>query len=235
MMLGLEALVLQKIMVVSFMIKKKAYSIQMSYEVSDIEKKQAEQALLYFSTTLKILQQASDHLNIMRTPFKDNPEMDPDEVMKARAAIRRFRDKAIENFNDFKEAAFKCVNSMQVFASDTQSVKLMKSMITGIDELEVKVNNFAEVFDDLQSKDFVKNIVSSIEDIQKQCDDVEEIIDERIKPHIQNNILATSWVDSVSQDLQMKVEKQTPLIIDLYQKRQEQLNDSIKERSTVGN
>lgn len=207
----------------------------MSYEVSDIEKKQAEQSLLYFSTTLKILQQASDHLNVMKTPFKDNPEMDPNEVMKARAAIRRFRDKVIENFNDFKEAAFKCVNSMQVFASDTQSVKLMKSMITAIDELEVKVNNFSEVFDDLQSKDFVKTIVSAIEDIQKQCDDIEEIIDERIKPHIQNNILATSWVDSVSQDLQMKVEKQTPLIIDLYQKRQEQLNDSIKERSTVGN
>ena len=222
-------------MVVSSMIKKKAYSIQMSYEVSDAEKKQAEQALLYFAGALKILQQASDHLNIMKTPFKDSPEMSSEEVMKARAAIRRFRDKAIDNFNNFKEVAFKCVNAMQLFASDTQSVKLMKSMITSIDELEVKVNNFAEVFDDLQSKDFAKNVVTSIEDIQKQCDDIEEIVDERIKTHVQNNILATSWVDSISQDLQMKVEKQTPLILDLYNKRQEQLNDAIKERSTVGN
>lgn len=217
------------------MIKKKAYSIQMSYEVSDAEKKRAEQALLCFAAALKVLQQASDHLNILKTPFKDNPEMNPDEVMKARAALRRFRDKAIENFNHFKEIAFQCVNTMQTFASDTQSVKLMKSMITAIDELEVKVNNFAEVFDDLQSKDFSKNIVAGIKDIQDQCDDIEEIIDERIKPHVQNNILATSWVDSVSQDLQMKVEKQTPLIMDLYQKRQDQLNDSIKERGTVGN
>jgi hypothetical protein len=207
----------------------------MSYEVSDAEKKRAEQALLCFAAALKVLQQASDHLNILKTPFKDNPEMNPDEVMKARAALRRFRDKAIENFNHFKEIAFQCVNTMQTFASDTQSVKLMKSMITAIDELEVKVNNFAEVFDDLQSKDFSKNIVAGIEDIQDQCDDIEEIIDERIKPHVQNNILATSWVDSVSQDLQMKVEKQTPLIMDLYQKRQDQLNDSIKERGTVGN
>lgn len=217
------------------MIKKKAYSIQMSYEVSDDEKKRAEQALLYFGVALKVVQQASDHLNILKTPFKDNPEMNPEEVMKARAALRRFRDKAIDNFNNFKEVAFKCVNSMQSFASDTQSVKLMKSMITSIDELEVKVNNFAEVFDDLQSKDFAKNVVISIEDVQDQCDDIEEIIDERIKPHVQNNILATSWVDSVSQDLQMKVEKQTPLILDLYNKRQEQLNESIRERSTVGN
>src|ERR1700677_3735665 len=96
----------------------KAYAVQMSYEVSDTEKKQAEHALLCFESSLKTLQQASDHLNIMKTPFKDNPDMEPDEVMKARAAIRRFRDKAIENFNDFKEVAFKCVNSMQMFASD---------------------------------------------------------------------------------------------------------------------
>lgn len=225
----------QKIIVDFSMIKKKAYPVQMSYEVSDAEKKQAEQALLCFSTSLKVLRQASDHLNVMKTPFKDNPEMNPDEVMKARAAIRRFRDKSIDNFNNFKEIAFKCVNAMQLFASDTQSVKLMKSMITAIDELEVKVNNFAEVFDDLQSKDFSKKVVAGIEDVQKQCDDIEEIIDERIKPHVQNNILATSWVDSVSQDLQMKVEKQTPLIVDLYNKRQEQLNDVIKERSTLGN
>lgn len=217
------------------MIKKKAYSVQMSYEVSDDEKRQAEHALLCFESALKTLQQASDHLNIMRTPFKDNPEMNPDEVMKARAAIRRFRDKSIDNFNHFKEMAFKCVNTMQTFASDTQSVKLMKSMITSIDELEVDVNNFAEVFDDLQSKDFAKNVVSGIENVQKQCDDIEEIIEERIKPHIQNNILATSWVDSVSQDLQMKIEKQTPLIMDLYNQRQEQLNDAVQERGTVGN
>jgi hypothetical protein len=230
-----EGSVQQKTTAGSSMIKKKAYSIQMSYEVSDAEKKQAEQALLCFSTALKLLQQAYDHLNIMKTPFKDNPEMTPDEVMKARVAIRRFRDKVIDNFNDFKEMGFRCVNAMQTFASDTQSVKLMKSMITAIDELEVKVNNFAEVFDDLQSKDFAKDVVSGIQSVQKQCDDIEEIIEERIKPHVQNEILATSWVDSISQDLQMKVEKQTPLIMDLYNKRQDQLNDAIKERGTQGN
>lgn len=235
MMLVPEDSAQRRITVGSFMIEKKAYPIQMSYEVSDIEKSKAQQALLYFAATLKLLQKASDYLNIMKTPFKDNPDISSEEMMKARAAVRRFRDKSIDLFNDFKEAAFKCVNAMQTFASDTQSVKLMKSMITAIDELEVKVNNFSELFDDLQSKDFTKNVVTGIEDVQKQCDDIEEIIDERIKPHIQNNILATSWVDSVSQDLQMKVEKQTPLILDLFNKRQEQLNDAIQERSTVGN
>ena len=229
-----EDLVQQKIMVVSFMIKK-AYSVQMSYDVSNAEKTQAEKALVYFGSTLKTLRQASDYLNIMKTPFKDNPDMTPEDVMKARAAIRRFRDKGVDNFNKFKHEAFKCVDVMQTFASDSQVVKLMKSFINTIDGLELQVNKFADLFDDLQSKDFSKDTVTAIEAVQKLCDEVEEIIDERIKDHIQNNILATSWVDSVSNDLQTKIQQKTPLIMDLFNKRQDQLNDMIKERTTLGN
>jgi len=202
---------------------------QMSYNVSDTEKHQASQALLYFKGAEKALMQASDHLNIMKTPFKDNSDTSSDDIMKARAVIRRFRDKAIENFDEFKKISFQCVNLMQTFATDTQTLKLMKSFINSIDELETKVNDFSDLFNDLQAKDFVKNVVSSIEDIQKQCDEIDEIIDERIKTHIQTNILATSWVDSVSNDLQMKIEQKTPLILDLFNKRQLQLNDAVEK------
>lgn len=211
---------------------KKAYAVQMTYEVSDEEKTQASQALLLFSFALKQLDMASDHLDIMKTPFKDNPEMSPEEVMKARAAIRRFRDKSVENFNLFKKTAFQCVNVMQTFSSDTQTLKLMKSFIASIDDLEIKVNQFVDLFGDMEAKDFPQNIVKCIQEIQDQCDDIDEIIDERIKNHIQNNILATSWVDSVSNDLQTKVQERTPLILDLFNQRQDQLNDIIKERTS---
>ena len=215
----------------SYMIKK-AYAVQMSYEVSDSEKEAAETALLCFNHAQKKLVLAAEHLNIMKTPFKDNPEMDPKELMKARAAIRRFRDKAIDNFNEFKSSSFKCVNSMQPFASDTQTVKLMKSFISSVDDLEIQVNDFTDLFMDLESKEFPKNVVAAIEGIQTQCEEIEEIMDERIKNHIQTNILATSWVDSVSNDLQMQIEQKTPLIMDLFNKRQDQLNDTIRERTS---
>ena len=214
---------------------KKSYSVRMSYEVSDSEKRQAEQALLYFQSADKLLMQASDHLNIMKTPFKDNPDMTPEDVMKARAVIRRFRDTSIDNFDEFKKAAFQCVNLMQTFATDTQTLKLIKSFIASIDELEVKVNKLSDLFNDLRAKDFAKNVVSNLEDVQKQCDEIDQIIDERIKSHIQKNILATSWVDSISNDLQMKIEQKTPLIIDLFNKRQDRLNSAVEERTTVGN
>lgn len=196
----------------------------MSYQVSDAEKQQAEQALIAFKTAEKLLTLASDHLNIMKTPFKDNPDMTEEDIMKARAVVRRFRDKAIENFDLFKEAAFQCVKLMQIFSTDTQTLKLVKSFIASIDDLELSVNHFSDLFNDLQSSDFSKNVVADIENIQKQCDEIDEIIDERIKSHIQTNILATSWVDSISNDLQTKIEEKTPLILDLYNQRQLELN-----------
>jgi hypothetical protein len=223
-------------MAVSFMTNliKKAYVTNMSYDITDSEKMQAERAIVFFNHTLKLLDQASNYLDIMKTPFKDNQDMTPDEVMKARAAIRRFRDKAIENFNIFKVGAFKCVNIMQNFSSDTQTIKIMKAFISAIDDLEYNVNKFANLFSDLEDKDFSNNIVKSIENIQKQCQDIDEMIEDRVKNNIQSNILAKNWVDSVSDEMQMKIEKKTPLILDLYNKRQDQLNETIKERTQLG-
>jgi replicative superfamily II helicase len=209
---------------------KRAYITEMTYSVNDAEKASAELALNFFNHSLKLLQLASEHLDIMKTPFKNNPEMDPKEVVKARAAIRRFRDKSVENFNEFKKSAFKCVREMQEFASDTQTLKLMKSFISSIDDLETKVNDFVDLFADLEAKDFSTKVVSSIEDIQHQCDDVEEIVDERIKTHIQQNILATNWTDSVGKEMEMTIEPKKPLILDLFNKRQDQLNQVKKDR-----
>jgi len=207
----------------------------MTYEVSDEEKMQAERALIYFDHTIKQLKLASNHLDLMKTPFKNNPEMDPKEVMKARAPIRRFRDKSVENFNLFKRSAFQCVKLMQDFSNDTQTLKLMKSFISTVNDLEDKVNRFVELFSDLEEKDFANNVVSFIEDIQSKCDDIEEIVDDRIKDHIRQNILATSWVNSVGNDLETKIEPKVPLILDLFNKRQDALNNNLKERGTLGN
>lgn len=210
---------------------KKAYVIQMSYDVSDEEKAQGERAISCFNDALKLLNKASDYLNIMKTPFKNNPDMDTNSLMESRAAIRRFRDKAIENFNNFKKSSFNCINIMQNFGSDTQTVKLMKSFISSVDTLEIKVNDFVGLIDDLESKDFAADVIKALESIQQECDDLKEIIDDRIKNHIQSNILARSWVDAVSNEMQMKMEQKTPLIMELFDKRQDQLNKAIKDNS----
>ena len=208
---------------------KRAYAIQMTYEVSDAEKQQAEKALLHFNHAIKLLSLASDHLNIMKIPFKDHPDINVEAIKKARAAIRRFRDQAVDGFNDFKMESFKCVNVMKNFATDSQTTKLMRSFIAAVDDLEVNVNDFVGLFDELESKEFSKKVIESIEKIQDQCEEIEEIVDERIKDHIQSNILATSWVNSVSNELQMEVEEKTPLMLELFNKRQEELGRKTRE------
>jgi hypothetical protein len=206
-------------------VRKTAYSVQLTYDLSDDEKAQAEKALLAFDYASKFLRRASEHLNIMLTPFKDNPDISPEEIVKFRTPLRRFRDKAIENFNQFKIAAFKCVSLMQMFSSDTQSSKLTHSFVSSVENIEKQVNKFSALFEDLKSKDFVQSIITSITDIQKETDELQEIIEERIKEHLQTNILGKTWVDGVSQQLQMNIEKKTPLLIELEQKRQQELTD----------
>lgn len=202
----------------------------MSYEVSDVEKSQAERAILVFSHTQKLLKAASDHLKIMLTPFKDHPDIDSEQIKKFRAAIRRFRDKAIENFNQFKISAFKCITLMQTFSSDTQTVKILKSFISTIEDIEKQVNEFSDLFNDLDSKGFVADVIKIMESIQTECDELDDIINERIKNHLQTNILGKNWIDSVGDELEMRVEKETPLMLDLFNERQEQLNDINKKK-----
>lgn len=207
---------------------KKAYAIQLSYNVSDNEKNVAEKALLYFSDAEKKLEMAASHLDILQIPFKENQDITSEHLMKERAVLRRFRDKAIENFNLFKISSFKCVDIMQYFSSDTQSIKLLKSFILQIEELEKEVNLFADLFKKIDSNEFVSLVVKNIDSIKNKCEELSDLINQRIKDHLQTNILAKSWVNSVSNQLQKTVEKKKPLILDLYNKMQDDLNEEKK-------
>ena len=203
---------------------KKAYAIQLSYNISDNEKLVAEKALLYFSDASKKLEMANNHLNILKIPFEENQDITKESLMEQRVAVRNFRDKSIDNFNLFKISAFKCVDIMQNFSSDTESVKMLKSFILEIDNLESYVNDFADLFKNINSNEFKPLILKNIKLIQDKCEEIQDLIDQRIKVHLQTNILAKSWVNTVSNQLQKTVEKKRPIILDLYNKMQNELN-----------
>jgi uncharacterized protein (UPF0335 family) len=202
---------------------KHAYSVQMSYDITNEEKATAERALLIFNATNSLLDKAYDYLNVIYNPFSKDSAIDSDQIYQYRAALRKYRDNVVNKFNKFKVGSFKCVKTMSAFASDTQTIKLIKSFTNSIEELESKVNSFVDLFDDLKSKDFAANIVKEVDSIRKKCEEISSLIDERIKNHIKNNILSKSWVNNVGDELQMKIEKKTPLMIELYKKREKEL------------
>lgn len=191
----------------------------MTFTISDTEKDQAEKALRWFDYCLKLLKQCDEHLNLIFNPFKKDDNISSEKIFKIRAALRGYRDKVVDNFNDFKKSAFKSYVIMQPFTSDTQTEKLVKSFVNSIEDLEVQVNRFVDLFSDLKSEDFAKAIVSAIENIKKEIIKIEQIIDERIKNHLRTNILARNWISGVSDELQEKVEKKSPLVMQLVEER----------------
>lgn len=197
----------------------------MTYQVSDSEKDQAEKAMRWFNHCLKVLEQSEEHLNLIYNPFKKENNISADEIFKIRAALRRYRDKVVENFNRFKKVAFKCYVIMQPFTSDTQTEKLLKSFVASIEDVETQVNRFVELFSNLKSEDFVKGVVTAIENIKKEISQLEQIVEDRMKDHLQTNILARNWVDNVSNELQEKVEKKSPLVMQLVEERMKMFDE----------
>lgn len=201
----------------------------MSYSVSDEEKQNAEKLILYFNNSLKLLKSADDYLNVVKTPLKNNTSNNSKELYKSRAALRIFRDQVINNFNKFKQESFKCVKLAQVFMSDTQTAKLIKSFISSIEELQKKANDFVQLFSEIESNDFAKNLIDIIEKIQEKCDNLINLINDRILSHIQNNILSKNWINNISDSLEEKIEENTPLFLDLVNQRQAQLLSILKK------
>lgn len=207
-----------------FPMDKRANNIQLSQEVSELEKKQAAKALAAFKISKETLDKALNHLKIIYTPFKDHPDISTEQIVKFRAALRRYRDKSIENFNKLKIVSFKCISLIQPFSSDTQTSKLIKSFISSIESLEKNVNHFSELFNDLEAKSFAADIVKIIDVIIKESEELQDIIEERILNHLQTNIIGKTWVDNVSSDLNVIIEKKVPRMLQLFQERSQQLN-----------
>ncbi len=193
----------------------------LTYQITDEEKRVAEKALLWFEHCVKVLHQANEHLNLIYDPFKQTPDATPEQVFQYRSALRLYRDKVADNFNLFKKVAFKCYVIMQPFTSDTQTEKILKSFVMAIDDIEKQVNRCIDLFSNLKAPDFTKSLITAIDNIKKEIAELEQIIDDRIKTHIQTNILARNWVDNIGQELQEKVEKKSPLVMELVKQREE--------------
>lgn len=203
--------------------KFKRYALMLSYEISSEEKEAAEKCLSYFDFLLRQIKDCDAHLDLLYTPFKDGGQnIDTASAWRARAALRRYRDRDVELFNKLKRIAFKCFALMQPFSSDTQIVKLNKSFVLAIGDLEKQVNRFVELFSDLKSKDFGTIVVAAITNIKKEISQLEEIVEERIKPYLLENILDRNWTENVSKELKVKVEKKPPMSIQLVEKREQE-------------
>lgn len=209
------------------MIRKTGYSVQLSFDVPDAEKKSAEKASLYFNKLSNTLTHNLNHLDIMYDVFKKYETISTDEVYKHRAGLRKYRDQVIENFNKSKQIALRCVIALKPFSSDTQSNELVNSFISSTEEVEKQVNRFADLFDKLNSSEFRNFIIAGIEGVKKQASQLDQLINDRILPHIDGNILAKNWVTNISDKMQLKLKDKEPYIVELWKQRYNAVDDAL--------
>lgn len=203
------------------MIKK---SHEISFDISSEEQHQAQQLLIYIDQCLRLLKDAKEYLDTIKIPFENNPETKPKEILSQRFYLREFRDKSIEKFNDFKKACFHCVICINKFSSDPQVLKISKSFISTVDDLEKSVNKFVNLFSNLEGDNFVKDIIDVTKLIQSKCDDAQDILEERLKNYIGSNVLNETWVDKVQKDFNFAVEKKKPRMLEIIKQLMEKKN-----------
>lgn len=205
------------------MIKKHAYLLQMNSELNDEEKSVAKRALIRSKKAEKDLRICIDFINLFYTPFKDNEGATPEDIFKIRASLRTFRDKNIENFNNFKMSAFYLLECLEYFSTDVQTIKIVNSFNSYIDELESLINKLSQLFKNLESKDFAKEAIDLLDMIKNKIEDVIDMLDNRINKHIKENMLSINWRDELAVQLDKTIKEHVPILLELGKKKS--LND----------
>lgn len=202
------------------MIKKIANTIEMSFDIPESEKKEAQAATEEFKKVISSLEVAKRHLNLMYEPFKNAESVSPDALTEFRGAIHKYKEQIKENFNNVKVSAFSSIMKLNYFATDTHITELINSFRDSIGDVEKQVNILLRILDDLGSEEFRDNVVSGIEAIRKASFEVEKLIKERIIDYIDSNILAKDWMTDTG-----IIKNRVPYITQLFEERQKALEN----------
>ncbi len=191
----------------------------MSYQVSEDEKRTARKAIDVFNATSMMLSKAEDYLSEIKNPFSKDPNISSEKVFEYRAALWKFRDEFIKKIELFKEACFKCMYVTRPFSFDTQVINLLSSFSNSVEELDKVIRDFVEIFKDLRSKDFGTELMKVIEKLEENSKKIKDLIAERIIPHIEKNILSSSWTDEVGAKIQSTLGERKRPIVDIEKLR----------------
>lgn len=206
---------------------KRAYAIQMSFDIPDAEKRVAEKAYESFEDLLSLLRLAGTHLDIIYEPFKKlQGPVDNQTIMEYRVTFRDYRDKIKDNYDEVLKKAYNCAILMGEFSSDNRIVDMMNSFVSAKEDLEKQVNRLLSIFSDLNSSEFATYLTKAIELVKKENSQLKDLINDRVLEHISTNILAKNWINNVTDENQRKVYERLPLIVELFRERQKAMNNA---------
>lgn len=205
--------------------EKLAYSIEMSFDVTDAEKKIATQINQLLEQVINLLDLAQDHLELMYNPFKKYEYISPESLHENRGKLYIFKKQVKKNFDEITYVIFNVVKKLNNFNSDYHVKELINSVEKSMDNLKNEIEDYLDALDNFDAPDFRDKILTSLENSQKEMKELEKLIKERIIEYIDTNILAKNWISSTTDQFKDKLEDKVPLITELFQERQQALEE----------
>lgn len=202
------------------MLEKKAYSVQMNFNVPESEKRVAEKAEEYFEQLLAKMEDATNYLDLIYTPFSKYQNVDTEMIIQYRRTFRQYKDQVQRKFENILRMSYRAVGLMNEFSVDTATEELMNSFMGSVRELEKYVDTFVSIFSNLSSPDLRNNLVSTIDSIKRQLSQVRQLVTDRILDHIDTNILAKNWAKDLSDRFEEPLQERVPLVVQLFRERQ---------------
>jgi dGTP triphosphohydrolase len=207
---------------------KKAYSVQMNFDVPDSEKRVAEKAEEYFEQLLSDMIKLNEYLDIIYVPFSKYQNVDADMLVEHRRTFHQYRDQVKAKFRNIVKKSYKSVALMNEFSVDTATEELMDSFMGSVRELEKYIDTFVSIFSNLNSPEFRNYLISTIDSLKKQLNQIRQLITDRILDHIDSNILAKDWAKDLSDRFEEPIQERVPMVVQLFRERQQALQDLSK-------
>lgn len=207
---------------------KLASVIEMSFNITDSEKKIAAEVSEDFEEIKALLEQTEQHItNVLLQPLEKAPQLSTKIIDKYKGIFNRIRGKVEENYQDIKKKAFLASNKLQNFATDTDLKEILDAFENSMEEFEQNIDLLLQNLQDYDSSEYKDNLINKIIDLQKNIKELIEIIEERILIFLKENILGTTWSSDVAKELSNQLQESVPLLDKLYHERQQMLKGSV--------
>jgi len=217
---------------------KSSDTVELSLDITDAEKKTANELVGLLKLLMDKLLKFNNYLNILYNPFKEYQTVSQESAYKYRASLWRFTEEVEKLYFGEKESkeskesnqpkdwpikkiAFVAAAKLKEFSTDTHIAKLLESFSDDATDVEDNVTSLIAIIRNYESSTFRNNVVSSMENVKKEISELKKIIEDRIIDHVNTNILAKNWIEDSSQELNIPVQEREPYVVRLYKEREQ--------------
>jgi len=174
---------------------------QRTFEISDVERKAAKQALYSFKKFMEKLWAARQADKRLVDVLEKNREADTTQLFEIRHLLRKFQKEVKDRYTDlvFMFAGKKdnggntlsegVIHSLDSLEKDTVTRQIKTTLQDAMQDLTEFIEEFLEGFENFNDKDQIKQILDASKKADQLTQSIEVIIDKQLRPHFERNIM----------------------------------------------